>query len=184
MPINDKKSRILNVVVDLLNKQEDLSLLTVRQIAKMADVNVALINYYFKTKDELIQEAVARVMENYTTSLFQVQPGKSTINRIIDFVINITDFSFQNYYLSKYAIQHDMQSGSINTSSILMIPLREHYKSEKSDLELKLLAMQIIVPMQSLFLHADKINGFLYVDVYNKQTRDQILKQIIENVLT
>jgi len=183
MTTNDKKTRILNVIIDSLNKQEDLTLLTVRQIAKMADVNIALINYYFGSKDLLIQEAVSTVMESYTTSLFQNQQGVSSKQRIIDFVINIGDFSFQNYYLSKFAIQHDMLSGSTSTSSILMIPLREYYKNSKNDLELKLLSLQIIVPIQSIFLHADKISGFLYVDIFNKKSRDQIVKQIIDNVL-
>ena len=48
MSTTDKKTRILNVIIDSLRKQEDLTSLTVRQIAKMADVNIALINYYLR----------------------------------------------------------------------------------------------------------------------------------------
>jgi AcrR family transcriptional regulator len=52
------KERILKTVVRLLLKTSPESL-TTREIAREAEVNIAAIHYYFRTKDALIAEAYA-----------------------------------------------------------------------------------------------------------------------------
>lgn len=181
--MNTKKEKILQTVMSLLDNEEDLGQITVREIASRAEVNVALINYYFGSKEMLIQEAVANKMNLFTRTLLVQEPDQSIEERIVNFFISISDFSFQNYYLAKYSIQHDMNNGSVETIAILINPLREYYQNSKTELELKIIAAQLIIPIQSMFIHADKFYSFAYVDISKKETRDMMIKQIISNVL-
>lgn len=48
--------------------EQGFDLATVREITLRADVNVAAINYYFGSKDELISEVLSIMMEPYTTA--------------------------------------------------------------------------------------------------------------------
>jgi AcrR family transcriptional regulator len=59
MTVEDKsvRERILQVAIRLLYKNEPESI-TVRQIAEDAGVNLAAINYYFRSKENLFDEAV------------------------------------------------------------------------------------------------------------------------------
>lgn len=181
--MSSKRDRILEVMINILRNKEDLEQITVRQIAQRADVNLALINYYFGSKDNLIQEAVSKVMEHHTSELLNHITADTAKEKIINFTLAIADFTLANYFVSKYAIQYDMMNGSLNTVMILLEPLRKYYGDTKTDLELKLLAMQIVVPMQSLFLNAKEFQNFAYVDVFSKETRDKLLIKIIENIL-
>ncbi len=51
------KEMILKVTLDLVN-QEGFEAVTIRKIAARAEVNVALINYHFGTKEKLLNETV------------------------------------------------------------------------------------------------------------------------------
>lgn len=51
------KDKILHKTLDLI-KKDGIENITIRKIAKEADVNIALINYYFGSKDNLINEAI------------------------------------------------------------------------------------------------------------------------------
>lgn len=59
-----KRQQILNVTLELL-KTEDFEEITVRKIAKRANVNVALINYYFGSKDKLLNSAVQILVTSF-----------------------------------------------------------------------------------------------------------------------
>lgn len=59
-----KKEQILNVTLEIL-KTDGFEGITVRKIAKEAGVNAALINYYFGTKDKLLNFAVQRLIASF-----------------------------------------------------------------------------------------------------------------------
>jgi len=63
-PISSKKELILDATLRLVSKKNSFDL-TIREIAKEADVNVAAINYYFKSKEELYFEMERLFMENF-----------------------------------------------------------------------------------------------------------------------
>jgi AcrR family transcriptional regulator len=51
--------RILNAALDLIER-EGISKVTTRAIAELAEVNIASINYYYRSKDALIDEAIGQ----------------------------------------------------------------------------------------------------------------------------
>lgn len=57
------REKIILAVIHCLEK-EGINSLTTRSIAKEADVNIAAINYYFGTKEKLIDEALRHAMNN------------------------------------------------------------------------------------------------------------------------
>lgn len=61
----DPRERILAVAQRVV-LEEGFELATVREIAHRAHVNVAAINYYFGSKDELLVEVLAEAMHDYT----------------------------------------------------------------------------------------------------------------------
>lgn len=62
-----RKENILKVTLDIL-KEEGTKGVTIRKIARLAHVNVALINYHFGSKDNLINEALKIVITDLRAS--------------------------------------------------------------------------------------------------------------------
>lgn len=51
----DARERIIKAVLDIIGKKSDVRV-TVREISDRADVNLAAVNYYFRTKQKLFDE--------------------------------------------------------------------------------------------------------------------------------
>ncbi|MCM3339718.1 TetR/AcrR family transcriptional regulator [Paenibacillus sp. MER TA 81-3] len=69
-PLNNDvstKENILNVTLELI-KSEGFEAVTVRKIASLANVNIALVNYHFGSKQKLISEAVKVLLTSFQES--------------------------------------------------------------------------------------------------------------------
>lgn len=65
--VEDPRERIIAAARTVFIEQ-GFDIATVREITLRADVNVAAINYYFGSKDELISEVLSIMMEPYTSA--------------------------------------------------------------------------------------------------------------------
>ena len=180
----DSKERIMKTTVELLLKQKDVKVVTVRQIAKEANVNSALINYYFQTKENLLNQAVEVCMESIANEMFdQKTENKDPIIRLKDMIKKISTFACNNYFLSEIAISSELKHGSFNTSKMILPLLKEIFKEETKEIELKLMALQLIVPLQVIFLHAKEYNTYLSKGVFDEKQRNELLDKMIDNIL-
>lgn len=180
----DAKQRLLDTMVQLLMEKKDVNKITTRQIAALANVNSALINYYYQSKENLVYKAVEICMENIAKMLFdeELQDQIPTV-RLKSMVRAFSTFCFDNYYLSEIAISNELKNGSINTSGMIVPLLKEIFQETKTEIELKLIALQIIVPLQVIFLNRDVYKIYLSKDMQDVKTRNELLDQIIDNVL-
>ncbi|EJW20112.1 TetR/AcrR family transcriptional regulator [Paenibacillus alvei] len=71
----DTKGKILSAALDIL-KQEGFEHITIRKIAARSNANIALINYYFGSKDMLINEAIKELLSGFR-SAFDVLDERS-----------------------------------------------------------------------------------------------------------
>ncbi len=92
MELNEKQMRILEAAEELISRKGFVGT-TVRDIAAMADVNVAMISYYFGSKEKLLQSLLinrteqSRELLNKLKKDVHIDPwGK--IDRIIDFYVD------------------------------------------------------------------------------------------------
>ncbi len=58
----DLKKKILEAAMELL-LERDITKITTREVVKKADVNISLLHYYFKTKNDLFSEALIAATE-------------------------------------------------------------------------------------------------------------------------
>ncbi|MBS4913212.1 MAG: TetR/AcrR family transcriptional regulator [Veillonella sp.] len=82
------KDKIINTTYRLMLDNDDISSITVRMIAAEADVNVALVNYHFKNKDNLFNEVINQILmraKEFFTLLDD--ESKPTRQRLFDFLI-------------------------------------------------------------------------------------------------
>lgn len=62
--LTSKKDQILDATLRLVAKKNSFDI-TVREIAAEAQVNIAAINYYFKSKDQLFMDMEKHFMDNF-----------------------------------------------------------------------------------------------------------------------
>jgi len=60
----DTKELIINETINLIKDKKDADKISMRSIAKNADIAVSVINYHFQTKANLIDKAVQNYVRN------------------------------------------------------------------------------------------------------------------------
>ncbi|BCJ93999.1 hypothetical protein acsn021_15680 [Anaerocolumna cellulosilytica] len=177
------KERIMEVVIKLLQEQKDISKITNRQIAEMAGVNSALINYYYQSKENLVNIAVGYCMEDIAKTILESSTGeKHPVCRVKNLVKAISSFAFSNYTFAEIAFSSELKHGSINTINIIIPVLKEIFGDKKTDTELKLMAFQLIIPMQVMFLNASEYANYLFYDIWNTSSRNELLDKLVNNM--
>lgn len=102
------KEKILETAIDLVNQFG--TNVSVRQIAKSADVNVAAINYHFGSKDNLINEVIVIKLEKFKFAFATLDDNTvSPIDRLEQFLYMLVDLVKQNPEVADHVInQHDL----------------------------------------------------------------------------
>lgn len=180
----DAKERIMNTVVGLMLAQKDVSKITNREIAKLAGVNSALINYYYQSKENLLKQAVGVCMSQMAGHLLEDKTKKKEpLQRLKNVLCDISAFAVEHRFLSEIAISGELKSGNLGTVGTILPLLREIYGDKKTDYELKLIALQIIIPLQVILLNPREYTKSLGEDVTDLKSSFQLLDTFIDNVL-
>ncbi|MBN2652391.1 MAG: TetR/AcrR family transcriptional regulator [Spirochaetales bacterium] len=75
LPMYGEKERaILAVAIEIINS-EGFEALTARNLAKQAGINSASINYYFRSKEIMVEQALSLAFDSYFTDLDSIVDG-------------------------------------------------------------------------------------------------------------
>lgn len=180
----DTKERILDTVVQMLMEGKDVKSMTVRQLAELAQVNSALINYHYHSKENLLREAVSVCMDSMAHQVFEGDhTGQAPADQLKKMLVSIADFASKNAHLAKILIGSELKHGNLNTSQAMLPLLMEHFKGQKTDRELKMIAIQLVVPMQVLLLHEEAYIQYLLIDLKDPEERREWLEKMVDNLL-
>lgn len=180
----DAKDRIMNTVVGLMLEQKDMSKITNREIAKLAGVNSALINYYYQSKENLLNQAVGLCMSQMAGHLLTGETKNvEPLTRLKNMLRGISEFAVEHRFLSEISISGELKGGNENTVRPILPLLKEIFGDKKTELELKLLALQIIIPLQVILLNPKEYKKSLGVDVTDLNSSIRFLDIFIDNVI-
>ncbi|MBB5172762.1 forespore capture DNA-binding protein RefZ [Texcoconibacillus texcoconensis] len=100
-----KKERVWNAAIELFNVYGYTGT-TVRDIAERANTNVALISYYFGSKQGLLEQLMASFFEGYIETLestvFELNSEETSFNRLLKAVYNILDYQKKRHNLARF----------------------------------------------------------------------------------
>ncbi len=123
-----RRQAILKVALDVFSSGEYASV-TVRDVALAADANLALIYYYFKSKEELvaavIDHAMKQALDLYANRTAQVADPRRALNEW--FKVNETFFA----PLKKMAQILVQYQSSSKTRSLIDKQIKKLYRSER-----------------------------------------------------
>lgn len=126
----ERKEHIIKAAVKLFDSQ-GFNGTTVREIAKEADVNIALLSYYFKNKAGLLEYLMVRYFEGLFDSLdeimerLQQRHAFDVLNEIISFSL---DYQREHYKVARL-IQRQLSVESMLAREIMgtYLTKQKHY---------------------------------------------------------
>lgn len=186
MKSNDKdaRERIIEVTLNILDEVDDIDKVTVRQIAERANVGVGLINYHFKTKDNLLSIAIGEVMSNVIEELdydnvYTLKP----IEDLKSLLKKLCDIGLHYEKMLTFMLNQCISNGDMQAELSIVPMLRKIFGSEKDEMSLRTIALQIISPIQVAALSPESFQLYSGIDVKNKYQRDNFIDILVENII-
>jgi AcrR family transcriptional regulator len=180
---SDKKDRILQATVFLLENTEDLKDVTTRVIAGNANVNPALINYYFGSKEELMICAMKRILFGFLPidkiRYESGDPRKVLEETLISFVDKMIIFRKH----LKDAIPDILMKDEITLSAKIYPLIKEYHGDRVTDQCAKIMAYQIMSFMLLVFYRSDEVKRYSGLDFTDEPQRIYFVKREIDLIL-
>jgi TetR/AcrR family transcriptional regulator, regulator of cefoperazone and chloramphenicol sensitivity len=180
----ETKKKIMEATIALLDSSENPDDITVRKIAEAAGIGVGLINYYYESRDNLIKEAVSMKMESVADIMEKLTGDLSNPKEYLkEMLMTLSDTAMKNCRFNKFSIEYDLLKGDFRICLYLLPVLRKIYKDKKTETDLRLIAFQIIITLQSVYLRQDAFHMLTGIDIEIKKERDKLMDDIIENLV-
>lgn len=177
------REKILKEAYELLCEVHDPEKVTIREIAKRAEVGIGLINYHFKSKDLLLMEAVGKELAEVAKSWMTKgsRSEESPLEVLTEMLEELMERGAEQFYLIQVASKHELIEGDIHTPHFILPYVMQitGYDEEKS----KMIAFSMISNMQSATIRNDRFKNYLGIDLQNQSDRKRYVKLLIDSHL-
>lgn len=179
------KEQLIQAAIKLLNEGFDPENLSVRQIADEAGMTFGLINYHFGTKEYLIQQACLRIIDSKANEVkhFLLQSDSDPTERLRLFMKLIANSVMTHQSVMKVLIKQELMEGQFETINYIFPILKEIFPDATSENELKLLAFQLVIPLQYAFIRSEQVNKLFSFNSIDTSSVDWLIDRSINNLL-
>lgn len=164
---------------------------TNRLIAKEADVNSAAINYYFGSKENLVNEAIKRSLDNYFSEFFKPSlesKSELDIKQILEKFLTDTlrDAIANPFFIKSYLYEtfiNDDYNGIFNNQLNLFLKQlcdTSDINSTSNNEELKMKIFQIVSSLMFICLMPDFFKDFTNIDLKEADTQKAFVNSILK----
>jgi AcrR family transcriptional regulator len=181
----DARSRIIHATKEILDEAEDIEKITVRQVAQRANVGVGLINYHFQSKDNLLSIAIGDTMAQMVGSFIEADnhPELPPVEKLKALLKELIRYSVNYEKLLRFGITHSIMNGDMQAQLMIIPLLREIFGGGKDEIQLRIIAMQIILPLQAIGISPSAFHMYSGIDLHNEAQMDLMIDMVVDNLI-
>ncbi len=181
----DARQTIIDAVKALISETNDVEKITTRQIAERAGVGIGLINYHFKSKDNLLGIAIGDVMTKTIWSFTKTEMYSklNALEKLKMMLKELYALVGSGEKLIRFILTREITEGNMQTPLHLVPLLKEVFTDRKDDMELRIIALQIIYPIQVTGLNAEAFHMYSGIDLLDTKQRSRFVDMLINNLM-
>lgn len=178
------KDKIFQATMELVTAGKTEQQITTREIAIKAGVNLALVNYYYQSKENLLSQVVGTLMDDIVKQTIQNDHKNADAQtRLRNMLLVTADAAFKYRNICKIAISHELKSGCGNSCNLIM-PLLKEIFIDCDESDLYIIALQLMIPFHHIVLKPEFYNKYLDTDFFDENKRKHKINQMINCVLS
>ncbi|MGI6110141.1 MAG: TetR/AcrR family transcriptional regulator [Eubacteriaceae bacterium] len=181
--MENTKTELLKAAENLLRQNPDPRKITVRQITERAGLGTGLINYHFKNKDNLIRAAIDNMLETAFQDISSSVPSQSPVQQLKYLLRSMFDFSSEYEKLIRFSLEQEAADGS-RGAELSLIPLLRQIWPDKNETDFRILAMQLISPLQMAGIAPEAFRIYSGYDISKPEERQKLVEQLIRNLVS
>ncbi len=179
------KDQILSATIRLLEQSADAGKITARQIAAEADANLAMINYYFASKDALISAAVDSLIAKRAIELKEIKekdiPAKQ---KLIEFLLKLSDITVEYAEYTKPTLPYVILEKEIEEPYHILPMIIECCGEERSETACRIIAYQLTTFLQITFYRSDDFRKYAGLDITKPEDRKALITTMIDTLIS
>ncbi len=184
MDNQDVKKKLIETTKNLLTSGTEVRAITARQISLEAGTNLAMINYYFKSKDELVKISVDEIISEEFYNNPRVDDTNMTAKeQLKQRLIDVTHAMIKYRELTKLSIPYMMLQDDITLPLEILPFITTHFGTQKSITECKIIAFQIIYTLQLIFYRAEDFYKYSGLNIRDEQQVDDFINSQLDQFL-
>jgi Transcriptional regulator len=165
---------------------------TIRKIAEMAGMNSAAINYYFRSKEALIQHAMERTLENaFDWKDIAMLPGKTAQEHCAAIFINLVEGGVNYPGITRAHFFDLLTYGNYDSLVVtrmngFVLHLAEDLKARGLKMpqqELETACMQITACVFMLILSPKLFASSFHLDMTSAEQREAFINDLVDKLL-
>jgi len=178
------KEKIFQAALELVTEGKTDQQITIREIASKAGVNLALVNYYYQSKENLLSMVVGTMMGDIIKQSNQYNPTNADAQtQLRSMLFSTADAAFKYRNICKIAISLELKSGC-ESSCKLVMPLLKEILTECDESDLNIIALQLMIPFHHIVLEPELYSRYLDTDFFDEKMRKQKIDQMINCALS
>lgn len=186
------ETRIINAAIDCI-EEHGMEGATTRVIAEKAGVNSAAINYYFRSKDRLMEQVIDTALKNaFDWDDFKSSEHMNARDRIIDILDELTEGALHYQRIVRALFYETYARGNYDTAPIISLrtfiqELIDDLLERDPNLERESLRNAMVQIMSAVLLPGMLLPGVLEgigtLDLNNKDDRRQYIERAVTRLL-
>ena len=180
------KESIIKAATELIEENKgDMSKVTARAIAAKSGVALGLINYHFKSKENLIEMCVQRIVNKILFCFYSDDDLSENISdrqRLINRGRRVFDFFFDNKNMTKIFILSDLKNyqPKSNTAAVQSGFKMAIRSTDTDNKKKRILGFMLTSAIETAFLTGDRSSEILGYNLDVKGERDKLVEEMVE----
>lgn len=83
----------------------------------------------------------------------------------------------------QFSIIHSLLNGNMQTPLFLIPILKEIFGDQRDEINLRIIALQILLPIQASSLNPSTFNFYSGIDLHNEAQRNKFIDTLVDNLL-
>ncbi len=183
MQNDNVKEQLLSATMKLLTETNNADKITARQIAAESGANLAMINYYFSSKDALISAAVDKLIANRAVELEEIKekniPAKQ---KLTEFLLKMSDITVEYSQYTKATIPYTLLEKEIEEPYYILPMIRACCSDKRTETECRAIAYQLTTFSQIVFFRADDFRKYSGLDIMKAKERRTLFNMMIDTI--
>lgn len=178
------KENIISAVRGLLAEGCPVGDITVRKIAQRAGVGLGTVSYHFRSKDRLVYEVIAGQMTELAGGLSLSGGAGTPLERLKRFFYQTAELAMQYSDIFRVQLSYEVVNGDMSICYYITPLLKEHFGGTRNDLEIKVIALQMITAMQMSLLKMEEFQRYTGLNIRDTRQREEALDVIVNTAIT
>jgi len=170
---------ILDATKTLLLTLEDPGTITARQIAAKAEVNLAMINYCFQSKEKLLKAATDEIITSEFSKLAMDDTESAAKEKLKSLLYNISEITLKFEKITRLSVPYLIFEAPIELPALILPYIKEHFGEKADESRCRMISFELITVLQIILFRKNDFSLFAGVPLKTSEDfRAFINKQV------